>query len=493
MLERIAFLLRSANTIANMGLLRDGVAPSPFDCELINEYSRLLTTELEHVDACISQTGSAREKIVAQLAIGRSLVAPIRRLPGDILSDIFLQYYNAEKSSPTKMISYAVAPVCYTWWTVARSTTALWTNISLGPSAARMRHHLDACVDLSGSRELDIYAFDASRHAEVIPQLAQLAPAWVRWRILWLPLHHIESLNIPFQKLTCLEKVACYCPSYSRDRKILHDLPRAGRVRQLHIEDFGDLPGLLLPTMCFLTRLSLTSSYCSFRIIIPLLKQCSATLLHLYVSYAQDRTSSTSNSRPTPVLLPRLVSINLGQLAHEILPFLKAPELKFITLQRGGHGFGNAFESLDAYLSLPLPEFPIQCPQRLSFLEYTVPRAPAGTPNAITDLPGSYLERLNDLQELCVMGCELDAVLANLPDELVARLRCISGHAPLLPNLTAVTLRTGAESPPLAPASRRVLHDIIRSRSTPRIVCGRAVAALKRIDADFDLGVDTAI
>ena len=91
------------------------------------------------------------------------------------------------------------------------------------------------------------------------------------------------------------------------------------------------------------------------------------------------------------------------------------------------------------------------------------------------------------------MGCELDAVLANLLDELVARLRCIGDRAPLLPSLTAVTLRTGAESTPPAPSSRRVLHDIIRSRSTPRIVCGRAVAALKRIDADFDLGVDTAI
>ena len=204
--------------MANMDLLRDGVAPSPLDRELVNEYSRLLTTELGRVDACISQTGSARDQIVAQLAIGRSLVAPIRRLPGEILVEIFIQYYKAEKSNPTKMISYAVAPVCYTWWLVARSATALWTNISLGLSAARMRHHLDACVDLSGSRELDIYAFDASRHAEVIPQLAQLAPAWVRWRTLWLPLHHIESLDIPFQKLTCLEKVACYCPSYNRDR-----------------------------------------------------------------------------------------------------------------------------------------------------------------------------------------------------------------------------------------------------------------------------------
>ncbi|KAL1698915.1 hypothetical protein EV121DRAFT_187025, partial [Schizophyllum commune] len=84
-----------------------------------------LTIELEHVDACISQTGSAREQIVAQLAIGRSLVAPIRRLPGEILVEIFIQYYKAEKSSPTKMISYAVAPVCYTWWMVARSATAL--------------------------------------------------------------------------------------------------------------------------------------------------------------------------------------------------------------------------------------------------------------------------------------------------------------------------------------------------------------------------------
>ncbi|KAI5892964.1 uncharacterized protein SCHCODRAFT_02242713 [Schizophyllum commune H4-8] len=491
MLEHISALLRSANTMANMGLLREGVAPSPFDRELINEYSCLLDTELGHVQAKICQLNSVRDQIVAQLAISRSLVAPVRRLPREILAEIFLHYFKAEKSNPTKMISYAVAPVCYTWWMVARSATALWTNISLGPSAARMRHHLDACVDLSGSRELDIYAFDGFRHAEVIPQLAQLAPAWIRWRTLWLPLHHIESLNIPFQKLTCLEKVACYCPSYSRDRKILHDLSRAGRVRQLHLEDFGDLPGLLLPSLCFLTRLSLTSSYCSFRIIIPLLGQCSATLVHLYVSYAQDRTSSTSISRHTPVLLLKLVSINLCQLAHEILPFLKAPDLKFITLQRGGHGFGNAFESLDAYLSLS--GFSIQCPQRLSFLEYTVPHAPAGTQNAITRLLGSCLERLNDLQELCAMGCELDAVLANLPDELVARLGCISGHAPLLPNLTTVTLRTGAESPPLTPASRRVLHDIIRSRSTPRIVCGRAVAALKRIDADFDLGVDTAI
>ncbi|KAL1671669.1 hypothetical protein EV122DRAFT_295360 [Schizophyllum commune] len=493
MLERISTLLHSAAALASKSMLREGIAPSPLERETIDESSRLLDIELKHIEAEIARLSAVRDQLVDQIAVNRSLVAPVRRLPRELLAEIFAQFFQEEEGcltdpdsprKPTQEISRYVAPVSYTWWTVARSTPVLWSNIFLGTSAARMRRHLDTCLSLSGICELDIYGHRAPRRAQVCSQLAQLAPATTRWRTLWLPQLFMAKLGLSFEHLQRLEVVACNCSGYRLDPRTLQVLSHAARIRQLHLEDLN-CHGLQLPP-CVLTRLSLSGSEGSFSLVAPLLRQCSASIQYLSVSYANDFVSDRG---PADVVhVPQLISVDLSENAHRALPFLDAPKLNELTLRHCGYSSRNPFESLRAYLSRTTS--PGKCPRRLSLLDFRRLHGISTPIVSITHSLDGSLERLDDLHELCVVSSAFDDGVGYPSDDALARLCCAADRVPMLPSLTSLTLRTGADSPSIAPALRSGLREMVQSRATTRTVNGRIVPALARFDTNIDLSED---
>ncbi|KAL1713638.1 hypothetical protein EV715DRAFT_277166 [Schizophyllum commune] len=475
MLERISTLLHSAAALASKSMLREGIAPSPLEREPIDESSRLLDIELKRIEAEIARLSAVRDQLVDQLAVNRSLVAPVRRLPRELLTEIFVQFFREEEDrltdtfsprKPTQEISRYVAPVSYTWWTVARSTPVLWSNIFLGTSAARMRRHLDTCLSLSGICELDIYGHRAPRRAQVCSQLAQLAPATTRWRTLWLPQLFMAKLGLSFEHLQRLEVVACNCSGYRLDPRTL----------QLHLEDLN-CHGLQLPPW----------SEGSFSLVAPLFRQCSASIQYLSVSYANDFVSDRG---PADVVhVPQLISVDLSENAHRALPFLDAPKLNELTLRHCGYSSRNPFESLRAYLSRTTS--PGKCPRRLSLLDFRRLHGISTSIVSITNALDDSLERLDDLHELCVVSSTFDDWMGYLSDhDALARLGCAANHVPLLPSLTSLTLRPGADSASIAPALRSGLREMVQSRATTRTVNGRIVPALARFDTNIDLSED---
>ncbi|KAI5892965.1 uncharacterized protein SCHCODRAFT_02620577 [Schizophyllum commune H4-8] len=491
MLERISTLLHSAAALASKSMLREGVAPSPLEREPIDESSLLLDIELKRIEAEIARLSAVRDQLVDQLAVNRSLVAPVRRLPRELLAEIFVQFFQEEEAFltdpknsryPTEEISRYVAPVSYTWWTVARSTPVLWSNIALDSSASRMRRHFDTCLALSGTHGLDIYSHKSYSVAEVGSQLAQLAPATTRWRTLWLPHRLLSELGLSFGNFQSLEVVACNCSGRRSDARMqLEVLSHAARIRRMHLQDF-ESHGLQLPP-CALTRLSLSGSSGSFKLVVPLVRQCNASIQHLSVSYGNDLVISPG---PVGVVhVPQLISVDLSKHAHQVLPFLDAPKLDDLTLRRCADGKGNPFESLCAYLFRTTS--PGKCPRRLSFLDFQRVHGISASLAFITRTLNASLERLDDLRELCVV---FNAGLYYLSDGALARLGCAEDRAPLLPSLTDLTLRIGAESSWIQPIARRQLREMVQWRATTRTICGRTVAAIKRFDTDIDLSED---
>lgn len=118
-------LLERASSVANLAMLRTYAEPSPMQIAAINEYTPLLESELNFLPPNDAYT---RERILAQLDIHRSVLAPIRRLPKELLIEIFfLVAY--ESSLRTLQVAVTIARVCAVWRAVAHGLTKFWTRV----------------------------------------------------------------------------------------------------------------------------------------------------------------------------------------------------------------------------------------------------------------------------------------------------------------------------------------------------------------------------
>ncbi|KAI5889024.1 uncharacterized protein SCHCODRAFT_01038978, partial [Schizophyllum commune H4-8] len=119
--------LERAATRANIGYLRSGVAPLlPEEIKFIKDDSANLESELHHVDEEIARLQALRDQIRKQLAISRTMVAPIRRLPPELLAHIFTALADTSTDScRTRTISTTIACVSTNWRAVARSVHGL--------------------------------------------------------------------------------------------------------------------------------------------------------------------------------------------------------------------------------------------------------------------------------------------------------------------------------------------------------------------------------
>ncbi|KAL1673711.1 hypothetical protein EV122DRAFT_282737 [Schizophyllum commune] len=118
-------VLERATSVANLAMLRTYVEPSPVQIAAINEYTSLLKSKLRSLSP---DDASTRDRILAQLDIHRAILAPIRRLPKELLIDIF---FRLAEESPFRTLYVAVtlARVCAVWRAVAHGLSKLWSRL----------------------------------------------------------------------------------------------------------------------------------------------------------------------------------------------------------------------------------------------------------------------------------------------------------------------------------------------------------------------------
>ncbi|KAK7451253.1 hypothetical protein VKT23_012593 [Stygiomarasmius scandens] len=156
-----------------VGQIRAGL--SAYDAEIIR---------LEAVLATVQQK---RSEFAMHLDTCESQLAPIRRLPAEILSEIFVLSASESRNFPL-----AATYVCKGWYDVACGTPQLWTNIdidfsSLPPSAP---HGVEICLRRSGQLPLSLRLTGKLSSDVWEDVMSSLLRESSRWRCV-----HFELLN----------------------------------------------------------------------------------------------------------------------------------------------------------------------------------------------------------------------------------------------------------------------------------------------------------
>lgn len=253
-------------------------------------------------------------------------------------------------------------------------------------------------------------------------------------------------------------------------RKVDLDMPK-------HVLDHT----LNLPVSWKLVHFGFASRRLDALHVLPTVAQYAATLQSL---------SCTANGRATTTVqviqtigMPALHRITLGSSAQVFIKFIDAPNLQEISLISNDLR-RNPYAALQRFLSSPVA--PVKSLHRLKILEVW----------RVFDEMASRqllrcLKRMNGLRELEIstgyIGCDINAqedlpvfVSPVLWDGLTVR----DGKAPILPNLRFFKLSfDGLRLPREAlEAQQQSLTPMLRSRETARVVEGRKVVALERVE-----------
>ncbi|KAI4524673.1 hypothetical protein K525DRAFT_266811 [Schizophyllum commune Loenen D] len=159
---RAVELLKQATSLANFEVQRSGYVPSPQHARHIQDMSQALSTELSNIEAEVALLQQLHRRITVQLGIHKSFLSPIRRLPLELLSEIFAILYDREDETGGKMymIIYVLSRVCSTWRVLVRATPRFWARIPTVVFSVQHNvsfthiHHIPDYILLSGTLPL---------------------------------------------------------------------------------------------------------------------------------------------------------------------------------------------------------------------------------------------------------------------------------------------------------------------------------------------------
>ncbi|KAL1755485.1 hypothetical protein FB107DRAFT_274788 [Schizophyllum commune] len=471
-------LLERATRCASLDVQRSGFVPSAAEVQAINEITTELELEVPKIDAEIRRLSKLRAQVLRQRDIQKSIVSPVRRLPTEMLSDIFLELVDEEiwAGDAVFIVRHVLSCVCTSWRAVARGTPALWRQIPtqlhsevMTPEWTDYANYAAESATLAGSLPLEIHHQDAARDAPLLDVIQALEPH----------LSRVESISIQGQfwlfetlrgtSLPSLRDVFMEMRGWET-RQPMHFLTGSPALKSLDVQYFNTDPeypwltSMRFPQLPGLTSLSLeVHAVVSRAALLEALDSCALTLVDLSLHL---QCSSSALRSMNPIHFDVLRDLALGDAAYHILDDLAAPELQHIGL----HAMvalldGDPFPTLSTFLSRP------SAPRKLEKL--TVAVSADETETFI-----QCLERMEELTHLSIHSAAFDG-LAH--ESVFARLTCTDDEPPLLPRLTS--FETSLPPPDRrSPRAERALQEMIASRSMPRICASREVSTLEKVE-----------
>ncbi|KAL1713981.1 hypothetical protein EV715DRAFT_295606 [Schizophyllum commune] len=272
-------LLERAASVANLAMLRTYVEPAHIQIAAIEVYTPLLESKLVSLHP---NDPSNRKRVLAQLDIHRSILAPIRRLPVELLSEIFFQ---AAYESPlqTLQVAVTIARVCSIWRRVAHSRRGLWTRVVVR-SLRDFQKYVELFLPLAKDDLLDLRC-DNHRILRSLWEFIEVYAS--QWRFISFEgrLRTLPDLKVLFmENLERLVVDAYDAPASSElsalDFIIAPDLRRIA----LTLDELQDARQLHVPVTRALTSLEITTeSPFPVTHTLPLLKACANTLQSLTI------------------------------------------------------------------------------------------------------------------------------------------------------------------------------------------------------------------
>ncbi|KAL1713324.1 hypothetical protein EV715DRAFT_258574 [Schizophyllum commune] len=461
-------LLEKAVRMASLELQRSGYVPSSGEARVVNDMTAALQEEVPSIDAEIRRLFQLRARLLRQCDIQDSFVAPIRRLPPELLSAIFIEAVGDRvyASDRVFVVRHMLSCVCTSWRSVARSTPALWTRIPTQLWAYKMKpkycdyKHANESAELAGGLPLEVHHEQAIRRGFLIDVLKALHPHLTRVRSI--------SVQGRFSLFDCLRGISM--PALRRLSMEMLGRPTASALDYLtgfpalgsldihytdRIRQYPSLESLRIPPVPGLTYLDLSiPATLSREALRQALGSCAPTLVHLSLSIkCNDDVSSIA----ALVRMDALRRLALTGASYTMLDNLFTPALQRLGLHAvmADEDEGDPFPTVSAFLSRP------------------------SKPRGLTELVTSQLEELTSLD---IHGVFYEG-LAH--ESVFSRLACREGQSPLLPRLTMFQTAL----PPLdvrSPEAETTLKEMISSRSTPRVCAFPGVAALVKVEIDLD-------
>ncbi|KAL1701997.1 hypothetical protein EV121DRAFT_179905, partial [Schizophyllum commune] len=131
-------LLKQAKALARLSLQRRRVVLTPEEAEKIRDLTAKLNAAVQRIvtevfvtraDDHLRSLLTVRKRLLRQIALQHSLVAPIWRLPSEILSRIFIHVdalHGDDLQWDVRSVLRTLARVCHVWRVAACATPQLW-------------------------------------------------------------------------------------------------------------------------------------------------------------------------------------------------------------------------------------------------------------------------------------------------------------------------------------------------------------------------------
>ena len=202
-----------------------------------------LHCDIARVQAILDKLRLERESLCKFTIEHNAFLAPIRRLPMEILIKIFMHCMDYSRSTSNPQLAPSlISRVCKGWRQVALSTQELWSSITVThyqPSSAKVK----LWISRASSAPLSIRLYPINpqtlREAKIEPVIAVLVQHCDRWR-------HLD-LRIGDTMVSCLSPIKHHLPWLEslRIRIPTHPLDVFEVALRLHNLVLG--PGLLYP------------------------------------------------------------------------------------------------------------------------------------------------------------------------------------------------------------------------------------------------------
>lgn len=144
----------------------------------LEEEDSSVQVKVSSLDADDDAPRTACDRIASQIAVNRSVTAPLHRLPPELLAEIFLNLHNYPYStSELSTLDRSIARVCITWRQVALGTPRLWAFIVVQPKTINAEEYLRRYLPRSKSCPLYILC-DTAGQPGLLPLLSEHASRW---------------------------------------------------------------------------------------------------------------------------------------------------------------------------------------------------------------------------------------------------------------------------------------------------------------------------
>ncbi|KAJ7174955.1 hypothetical protein C8R43DRAFT_975599 [Mycena crocata] len=263
--------------------LRSGYVPTPPEIQGVQTDVVSLTKELLRLETQIRDLSVQRESVRKNLLSHQALLSPVRRLPDDVVQDIFLACLPTDRNA---VMSVREAPlllcrVCSTWRALALATPILWASVHLHlgfilqsdsrtHAVVQWLQRSAACPLALSVSGLPAGAFDgamdmtpilsdsrAQSHTILLGTLVQSAHRWRDIALTDLPhlyLQELRGLSTPV-----LQSIKINDYSVVTEWLNLLTAPKL-RTLALQVEILEEHAHLLLPAISHITNLSISAS-----------------------------------------------------------------------------------------------------------------------------------------------------------------------------------------------------------------------------------------